>query len=79
MKRVAVAPDPSFTLLIPRKPDEFLKEFIVRIEEIVKTLDDLPGKSYFYNFNESYADIPRFDMRLYFENEEDLLIAKLSL
>lgn len=79
MKKGTKALDLDFTLLIPRKSDEFLKQFLQRVEEIVEILDDLPGKTYFYTFNESNVNASRFDLRIYFENEEDLLLAKLSL
>lgn len=68
----------EFFITIPRHRDERLKEYIGRVDEVFKVVRDLPGVNYTYTFYND-AENPVFVHTIYFENESDLLMAKLSI
>lgn len=68
----------EFFITIPRHRDERLKEYIGRVEEVLKVVRDLPGVNYTCVFS-SDAENPVNFHTIYFENENDLLMAKLSI
>lgn len=68
----------EFFITIPRHEGERHKEYIGRVDEVLKVVRDLPGVNYTYVFCND-VDNPIFVHTIYFENESDLLMAKLSI
>ena len=76
MKSDFSIPETQYVIDIIRGKEELLVDYKDRMQCIISILNDLPGGSYCYLLNSTPSGIY---FKVIFENQEDLLLAKLSI